>query len=334
MANINKLAVVGCGAMGGNHARTIARNLGGQAELTYLVDGNLKRAESLARDIGATGLRVLPDTSGLHAGVVDGVVIATPSEYHASVALELMDKGVNVLIEKPVALNHDDAVAVNDSAERNGLTAMVGHVELFNPVVAELIELLDGSDIRTMRFKRLGKVNDPARIAHDVVQDLMLHDLSIAQLVSDRRSEDDATVVSSHGRSDTVFGPDPAEAILDMGNGIDAHFRASRAYAGGKVRSVEVETNDRLYEANLLSRTIVTKSGEEGAILVDGTYLEEVRTASYFAQETRQPLTLELLHFMESIRGETTPASASVSVKDALRIMRLTTSILDVMVRR
>ena len=325
-----RLAVVGGGVMGGYHANTVARDLKGLAKLTHIVDADYERAAELAHQIGDPEITVLTTPEKLAAEGVEAAIISTPSKYHSPIARDLIGQGVHVLIEKPVALSIDDAAQVKADAENLGVVAMVGHVELFNPVVNELLELLQDEEIRTLRFKRLGKVANQARMAHDVVQDLMLHDLSIAQKIVDRKlgSDTSAMVVASHGRTDTVATPDPAEAIVRFGQ-IDAHFRASRAYSGGKVRSIEVETQGKLYVANLLSRTITAKSGDEGSISVDGTYTEEVRTSSYFAQESRQPLTLEQLHFINCINGNSVPGQADVSIDHAIRIMLLTDKILS-----
>jgi len=329
-----RIALIGSGSMGTFHARTIVNNLGAEAEIVQIIDTDTQKAEQLASDLGISdSARINKDFKNMDGDIVDGAIIASPSEYHANTAIDLLNNGVNVLIEKPVALNIEDAHLINETAKKVGLIAMVGHIELFNPVVRELDDLIDGENIRSLRFKRLGFVDDQSRLKHDVVQDLMLHDISIAQMIADSRGDKSANVLLSHGRSDTLADPDPAEAIINFGDNFDAHFRASRAYSGGKVRSIEAETENGEYIANLLTKSILKKKGSEGRITPDGTYTEEIRTSSYFAQDSRQPLTLEQIHFINCIRGEATPSEQKVSVNDAIRIMNITNKILNIMVR-
>jgi predicted dehydrogenase len=210
---------------------------------------------------------------------------------------------------------------------------MVGHVELFNPVVKELQHLIGETSLRSLRFKRLGFVDDASRLYHDVVQDLMLHDLSIANQIVDPGHQLKERVVFSFGRQDTTANPDPAEAIVDYGNGVDAHFRASRAFTGGKVRRIEVETDEGVYDADLLSKQITKRTGGEGSIATNGTYVQDLRTTSFFARENRQPLELEQIHFLKSIRGITTPEAANVALTDAIRILNITDEILQKLAR-
>jgi predicted dehydrogenase len=320
--------------MGTFHARTIVNNLEGEAELVQIVDPDIQKAERLASELKITdNVEISEVIDDIDGDKVDGAIIASPSHTHADIARRLLGNGVNVLIEKPIALNMEDARAVDNIAKQMGLTAIVGHIELFNPVVRTMDELVNGENIRTMRFKRLGAVADQTRLAHDVVQDLMLHDISIAQMMADQRGSSLAKVLLSHGRSDTLADPDPAEAIVNFGDSFDVHFRASRAYSGGKVRSIEAETEKGLYVANLLTKSIVKKGASEGVIVPDGTYTEEIRTSSYFAQDSRQPLTLEQLYFLQCIRNENTPEQQRVSIDDAIRIMKITDMILRIMVK-
>lgn len=324
-----RLAIIGAGAMGINHART-AYGLHSEVELVAVVDQDIDRANTLAQEFNMGRTKHFNKLSDVSADNTDVAIIATPSHLHCSQATELMRNGVHVLVEKPAALDDDELLEMKKVQDEEKKVLMVGHVELFNPVVSELLKVVGDRAIRSMRFKRLGLVNDQSRLYHDVVRDLMLHDLSIADAVVS--SDIPAQVISAFGRSDTKAFPDPAEVIIDYGNGIDGQFRASRAFTGGKVRSIEVETEDGVFDADLLTRNITHRSGREGVIAPNGTYVQDIITSSHFANGSRQPLELEQLHFLSSVREQTTPCEAKVSIDDARRIMRLADNVLSRMV--
>lgn len=130
-----KIAVVGCGYWGSNHARTLSE-LGA---LYGVSDRHEDRAEALAARHGARpiGIDALLDDAA-----IDGLVLALPPQYHADLAVEALAAGKHVLVEKPLALSVADARRVVDAAERSGLVAMTGHVLRFHPAFEALEALM------------------------------------------------------------------------------------------------------------------------------------------------------------------------------------------------
>ncbi len=320
-----RLAIVGTGVMGLNHARTAA-GLPDQFELSHIIDIDVDRANQIRATHGANSTIAAQTIDELDGSNVDAAIIASPSHLHAEQANTLMERGVHVLVEKPVSLNIEDAKMLSETAKQSGKVLMVGHVELFNPAVQALKSVIGDVPIKTMRFKRLSNVTDRSRMYHDVVNDLMLHDISIAQSLAG--SADEPEVLLAHGRRDTPAHPDPAEAIVRFGD-IEAHFRASRAFSGGKVRTIEIETADKLFHADLMTRSITRITSNEGHQVPDGVFIDDMQATRYMPQQVTQPLTLEQIHFADSITGKTTPEAAGVSINDALRIMRITQAILS-----
>lgn len=323
-----RIAIVGTGVMGSNHARTTAA-LDNGARLSYVVDSNIQRAESVANNFGDAETRFASTIEELDGDMIDAAIIATPSHLHAIQGVKLLENGVNVLVEKPIALDIEDASLLEAAAIKNSRTLMVGHVELFNPTVGALRALLGDRAFRSIRLSRLSKVDDPTRIYHDVVNDLMIHDITIANsLIEGSYDEGVPQVMAAFGRSDTLSSPDPAEAIVAYGNGVDAHFRASRVYIGGKVRSIQVEADDAVFHADLLRRSVSKTYSMEGHIAPDGVFVEDMQTTMYYPLQNKQPLTLEQEYFIECIRGNKTPEEGQVSARHAISIMKMTTDIL------
>ena len=324
-----RLAVVGAGSMGSNHARTISRLQG--AELGLIVDSDVDRAKKLASVYGCSYSN---DVSNINTSTVDGVVVASPSHLHYKMTDSLLSSGFGVLVEKPISLETDEAEKLITKSANLGNVLMVGHIELFNPVVRELKKIIGDVAIKSMRFNRLGYVADTSRLYHDAVLDLMVHDVAIAQKLTNA-DDKNTTVVSSVGRSDTSFKPDPIESILTVTNPssekiIDIHLRASRAYTGGKVRQISVETENSVIEADLLTKVITQKVAGEGRFDVGGgTFVQDVKTAFCTPQENIEPLMMELQHFVDCLKGESTPDVESVSGKNGRSVLSVAKAILS-----
>ena len=323
-----RIAVVGAGAMGSNHARTI-NNLP-DTELSFIIDSDITKAERLASNYGCEFSNSIENLS---KDKTDGVVVASPSNLHYELSDELLRNGLDVLVEKPISLEVDDAEALVATASELGRVLMVGHIELFNPVVRELRKIVGNTAIRSMRFNRLGFVADNSRLYHDAVMDLMVHDIAIA-LTLTQSSDDNIEVLNSVGRQDTSFAPDPVEAILSIhtqnDQTIDAHFRASRAYTGGKVREIKIETEGSVIEADLLTRFITQKVAGEGRFNVgDGVFIQDVKTAFCMPRDNEEPLKLEMQHFASCIEGKSKPEDESVSGRDGLAVLSIARIILQ-----
>jgi predicted dehydrogenase len=157
--------------------------------------------EALARArIGRRPIDWVPDhTKLLERGDVDAVSICTPSQHHATVAMDALSAGVHVLVEKPIATSLEDALRMAAAARTAGCKLMVGHVERFNPAVAKLAELIGEGrigDVFRVHATRVGPL--PERIRDvGVAIDLATHDLDIMQVVLGR----DITSVYADGAS-------------------------------------------------------------------------------------------------------------------------------------
>ena len=122
-----KVAVVGCGHLGAIHARLLAARA--DAELVAVVD---PLPESRDRIAAAHGCRAVAEPRDL-IGHVDAAVVAAPTGLHTGVAVPLLEAGIDLLVEKPIAAGVEDARAIVIAARRCGRTVAVGHVERFNP---------------------------------------------------------------------------------------------------------------------------------------------------------------------------------------------------------
>lgn len=324
---MRELAIIGGGVMGRNHARTIKGFEG--VRISHIVDADLARADELARSFGDDATRVSDSIAGIDAEVTDAAIIASPSQYHEEQAHTLIEGGVHVLIEKPVAESPEAALAIGKAAHQMGVVALAGHIELFNPTIHSLRALLENQRIREMSFERLSSTPAESRLYHDVVSDLMIHDIAIAlRLLEESGHASDGAVNAVVARADTIAAPDPARASIRFGE-IDAHFRASRAYPAGKVRRAVVETDEQIFTADLLTRNLYATSSNSAAYTPEGVLTEETHTRKYFPREAQQPLTIEQRVFLDCVHGNLSIGETGVSMAHAAQVLKFTRGILD-----
>jgi predicted dehydrogenase len=169
-----RAAVVGCGHFGRHHADKYAASP--DARLVAVADRDPAAARSLAERLGVLALTRADDL----IGQVDVASVAVPTSEHFAVASLLLEGGVDVLIEKPIAASLDEADALIALAARHGRVLQVGHLERFNAAVLALDDVLARplfvESHRVAPFSRRGT-------DVDVVLDLMIHDIDLIQLL-------------------------------------------------------------------------------------------------------------------------------------------------------
>jgi predicted dehydrogenase len=171
------VAVVGVGVFGRNHARVYKEleQQGVAVRLVGVVDPDVNRADAVAREFGCRSFGSVSQMLTTHSEI-QAASVAAPTAQHLRTARELMEKGVDVLIEKPVAASLAEADELLAVCAAHNRIAQVGHLERFNPAVRATTPLLT----RPMFFEvhRLS-VFTPRSLDVDVVLDLMIHDLDI-----------------------------------------------------------------------------------------------------------------------------------------------------------
>ena len=212
--------MVGVGSFGRNHARVYRELAGEGVELAAVVDFNLERARAVAAEYGARPFASVGEM--LEAIPALGAAsVAVPTAAHREVALRLMERGIDVLIEKPLATSVAEADSLIALARQHGRVAQAGHLERFNPAVRATWPLLT----RPMFFEvhRLS-VFTPRSLDVDVVLDLMIHDLDIVLKMAN------SPVRELRAVGLPVLSPkvDIANVRVEFESGCVANFTASR----------------------------------------------------------------------------------------------------------
>jgi predicted dehydrogenase len=295
-----RVAVIGVGALGKHHARILAALP--DAELVGIVDINEVRAREIGGLVNAPPFTQASDVIGR----VDAVTIAVPTESHVSVALPFLQRGIGVLVEKPLARNSSEALEMIDAAQKSGAVFGVGHTERYNPAVEGVRPLLDRP--RFIEVHRLGTFPDRS-LDIDVVFDLMIHDLDVVLSIV----PSEVVAVEAVGVAVLTPKPDIANARLKFASGCIANITASRI-SKDRIRKIRIFQRDAYlsvdYAAQEVERwRLVKGNGDMPAI--DGGKL-------VIAQE--EPLKRELADFVAAVRDKRAPG---VTGADGLRAISL-----------
>ncbi len=245
-----RMAVVGCGHLGAIHARLLAARA--DAELVAVVD---PMAESRDRVAAAHGCQALAEPREL-AGLVDAAVVAAPTGLHRDVAVPLLEAGIDLLVEKPIAAGVEDARAIVIAARRCGRTVAVGHVERFNPAWqaaaarAGRAIVVEANRTAPFTFRSLDV---------GVIHDLMIHDIDLVLSLEPGRLER----VEAQGITATGGFEDVARARLVFSSGLVADLTASRVSPTAR-RTVSIWSADAMVHCDLTAKTVEVVSPSAG----------------------------------------------------------------------
>lgn len=300
--------MVGCGHFGRYHAEKYAALAG--AELVAVVDCALERAQELGAALGALALA---DPAEL-AGRVEAASVVVPTRGHFAVARRLLEAGLHVLLEKPIAASLEEADTLIALAQAQGVMLQIGHLERFNAALLALADVLEVplfiESHRLAPFK-------PRGTDVDVVLDLMIHDIDlIQQLIGRPLASIDAVGVPVLSAEDDI-----ANARLRFEGGCVVNVTASRV-------SLKSERKMRLFQRDAYvsidfqagEATIARKGAGEMFPGVPDVRLERRRF------EANDPLSLEIEAFLAAVRGEravaVSGADGRLALESALRITR------------
>jgi predicted dehydrogenase len=287
-----KIALVGVGSMGSNHARVIANSM--RARLFAVVDRDIDRATATAETIGCLA------TSDLEmAARSDAVVIATPTEAHVEVALELIAAGRPLLIEKPLAADIESVRTIVAASEKAGVPVMCGFVERFSPAVAAATAALEEPPIHVVAIRH----SPPAsRITCSVVGDLLIHDIDLA--VHFAGGAPVAQVASSTWRPPGTDVSEIADCNITFDGGMLATLSASR-FSQRKTRSLTIATPTQSIDVDLLRQdvTVWRHVRHEQLGGASTTYRAETVMEIPFVRHAGEPLALQFEYFLDLVDG-------------------------------
>jgi predicted dehydrogenase len=315
-----KVGVIGAGAWGWNHVRTVASLA--DAELAAVCDPDAKVRERVNRQYPAAF--VTGDVAALLAAV-DAVVVASPAATHATIALQAIDAGKPVLVEKPFALSVTDAQQVARRGAERGVPVLAGHLLVYHPALERLREMVQTGELGQVFYLYGLRVNlGQVRKDENALWSFGPHDVSVALYLLDQQP----TRVAAHGKSylqpaieDVVF------LTMEFGSGVLAHVQMSwldphkerkLTVVGAKKMVVfdDMEPREklRIYDKGVERSPQYVSFGENLAIREGDIFIPRIPTV--------EPLAAELAHFVRAARGQEAPRRGA-GAEDGVRVVRV-----------
>jgi predicted dehydrogenase len=305
-----RTAVIGVGSLGQHHARNYDEiSLKGTTQFIGVCDSNETQAITIAEKFLSkpfTDWRDLLDK-------VDAVSIVTPTETHCEIACAFLERGVSVLVEKPIARTLEEADKMIETAQKSGAKLMVGHLERFNPAMVAL-----RPHVTEPLYFEIHRVSPfPNRsLDVDVVLDVMIHDLDAIQWLVD------SEVAEIHAVGIPVISDkvDAANARIEFANGAVANITASRI-GTEKIRKTRFyQTNSYVVLDYATKFASVTSLNPNAAHPLLGININRLEI------EDVEPLRAELEAFLDCAAHDKTPP---ITAEDGRKALSLALGVLD-----
>lgn len=293
-----RIALVGAGSMGSLHARVITQSQ--DADLACVVDPHRPSGEPLARRFHTRWLADLDDPTDY-----DAVVLATPTPTHREWSRRILDAGVPLLVEKPLADDLAGSTAIVEAARSRGVPLMCGLLERYNPAVRTALRIVS-DPVHALTVRHSPYV---PRITTGVAHDLLIHDVDLVLRLA-RCAPSSVRARFAYCHPDSEAGAeDIADVILDFDQGFVASLSVSRV-SQRKIRTLVVAELDRLVEVDMVRQDVTvyrhvlnSPLGEDS----DAGYRQQTIIDIPAIHDAREPLAVQLERFVALIRGTVDP---------------------------
>lgn len=314
-----RVGVIGAGAWGKNHVRTVATLA--EAELAGVCDADAKTRENLTRQYPAA--HITGDVADL-LGRVDAVVIASPAATHARVARQCIEAGKPCLVEKPFALSTGDAEAVAQAAAKHDVPVLTGHLLVFHPAVERLRTLVQSGELGRIYYLYGLRVNlGQVRADENALWSFGPHDVSVALYLLGETP----VRVAAHGKSylqpkveDVVF------LTMEFGSGVLAHVQLSwldphkerKLTVVGATKMVvfddmEAREKLRIYDKGVQRPPEYGSYGEALSIREGDIFIPKIPNV--------EPLAAELGHFVKVARRTEAPRASAADGVAVVKVL-------------
>ena len=303
-----KIGVVGVGFWGSNHVRVL-RELE-SAEVKAVCDIDLEKAKYVAKKFGVSNYYQNLDDM-LNKEELDAVTVCTPSVSHAEIAVRILESGLNVFVEKPLASNPDECLRIIDAAKSNNRLVMTGFIERFNPAVSKAIELLKAGEIGEVIMSHARRIGWwPQRIGDvGVVKDTAIHDIDLTRYIF----EQEPAGVYARGGSLRHRFEDHVQAMMIFEDESRVAFIEANWLTPRKKREMLITGNEGVISIQFLTQVI---SLEKADVVIEPIL------------KWKEPLRIELNHFIESLLSRKKPL---VDAIDGTKAVIIAESILESM---
>ena len=308
------IAVVGCGHWGKN----LVRNFAELNALGAVCDPNTELAKKFAIQFNVSNLsfsEVMNDSS------ISGVVLAVPAPLHASLAIEAMNAGKHVYVEKPLAMNEKEAKNMIDVALSNNVQLMVGHLLQYHPIFIKVRALVESGKLGNLSYIYSNRLSfGKVRSEEDVIWSFAPHDISM--ILSLTREEPELVKTeSSCILQDNIA--DIATVHMEFKSGLKAHISVSWLHPFKEQKLVVVGESGMLVFDDTLSwdKKLAYYGHKIG--LSDKLPILNKSEIEYIKIEESEPLSNECRHFIDVVNQEITPITNG---EEGLRVLNVLTA--------
>ena len=316
-----RIGVIGYGYWGPN----LTRNFFELPASDVIVIADKKKEQLERAEVKYPRVTLTDNYKDLFSMDLDAVVLSTPPKTHFPIATECMDNGLNVLIEKPMALNSQDAEALIEQAKSKGLTLMVGHTFEYNSAVAKLKELIDTKNLGDIYYLDTARLNlGLYQKDTNVLWDLAVHDISI---LLNLLGESPVSVSAQGMTSVSKNVYDVAYLNIVFPGNVIAHVHVSWLDPA-KVRRVTVVGSKKMAVFNDLASEGKVKLYDKGVDAPEytdsfGEFQYNYRSGDITIPSFRfvEPLRAECQHFIDSINNKTEPVSSGKSGLAVIKVL-------------
>ncbi len=317
-----KVGVIGCGYWGPNLIRNFSQLK--ESEVKICIDLNEERLAHMKNlypfvETGKDYKEMLVN------GGIDAVVIATPPRSHFKLAMEALEAGKHVFVEKPLALSSSESIAMIKAAEERGLKLMVGHTFVYTAAVNKIKELIESGELGEIYYINTTRVN--LGLFHDdinVVWDLAPHDVSILNYILDAQPEKVAAVGYSYIRKGIE---DVAFLTFQYPGSVLAHVHVSWLNPN-KIRTTTVVGSKKMLVYDDVSSLEKIRIYDKGVSIMPhydtfGEFQLSYRFGDIFIPklDDSEPLKNACKHFVECIEKDACPRSGGEHGLDVVKVL-------------
>lgn len=310
MTKVLRVAVVGAGSMGALHARVTAQS--DRADLVYVVDSQRDVGEQVAQRHGASWR---PDLTA--ADDVDAVIVAAPTELHYELGLEVLHRGLPLLMEKPLTLGLAEAEKLVRLSAEADVPLVCGLLERYNPAVMTAMRLVE-QPRHVVAVRHSPYV---ARIRNGVSSDLLIHDVDLVVRLA---GTEPVRVRASFGylhRDSPEDSEDVAEGLLSFPDGMAANVSASRV-SQRKVRRLTIAEDHRSIEVDMLRNSVTIYRHVLNEASSDGlSYRQQAIIEIPALVSSREPLAVQFDRFLDLAGGVADAADEREAILPGHRVV-------------
>lgn len=312
-----RVAVIGVGHMGQNHVRVFSEIP--TCQLVALADVDSVCGTSLSQKYQCHFYQDYHEM--LDKEDIDAVSIVVPTHLHKTVALDVMQRGIHVLLEKPISDTLEDAYAIVRAAEENNVTLLIGHIERFNPAVNRLIKIVRQGrlgNITSLVATRVGLLLSPKKDTN-VVIDLAVHDIDIMNYILDDQPRE---VYANGGKA--LLGTHNDYAEIFMKYGTISGFVVVNWITPLRIRKLCITGNKGYAELDYITQELIVheNSYEKNYDEKSGHFVMSLSDSDrvHVGVDVKEPLKEEILHFLRCVAGNEAPLCRGPEAIAALKI--------------